>query len=203
MVKFRNHTRGLCRACDLATGFSGKKISGHLSHWSFAEKSWRPYSVIYTRYRRVTLRSSYSSACSWPLPTESPHQCVATLEHLKVSPRWPLLPKSGSTRSAWTPSWSAVAISACLACTYLWFLIWADPLWSISCPDKLRLKCKPRWIWQSWPVHIPVDSALAVYDCLRITDRNNDSIYFKDEKSLGKIANDIFRYLTGPKSSSC
>ena len=94
-------------------------------------------------------------------------------------------------------------LCTCLGCTYLWFLIWADLLWRISCPDKLRLRCKPRWIWQSWPVNILVDFALVTYDCLKITDRNNDSMYFKEEKSLGKIANDTFKYLTGPKSSSC
>lgn len=52
-------------------------------------------------------------------------------------------------------------------------------------------------------MNILVDFALVTYDCLKITDRNNDSMYFKEEKSLGKIANDTFKYLTGPKSSSC
>lgn len=42
-------------------------------------------------------------------------------------------------------------------------------------------------------MNILVDFALVTYDCLRITDRNDDSMYFKEEKSLGKIANDTFK----------
>lgn len=205
MIKFRNRTRRLCSACDLATGFSGKKISGHLSQLSFAEESWRPCSVIYMRYRRLTLGPRPSSACCWLFAhwVTSP-VCGHTLNSV-WSPSLLLLPEWVHTQCLNPELISCFYLSLCtfLGCTDLGFLIWADLLWSISCPDKLRLKCKPRWIWQSWPVDILVDSALVIYECLRMTDRNNDSIYFKEEKSLGKIANDTFKYLTGPRSSSC